>query len=111
VLGTFVCLTNLAAGCVLAPLLLAVLHPRLRHARLLYRDLLGPRPRRPAWRRTLGVVLVVVGTATAFGAGQLIAGGWWLPPWAPFATPTGALAVGIGLLPMLALAVAGLALL
>jgi hypothetical protein len=55
--------------------------------------------------------LVVVGTGAAFAAGQLIAAGWWLPPWAPGSSPSGALAVGLGLLPLIAVAVLGLALL
>jgi energy-coupling factor transport system substrate-specific component len=111
VLGTLVLVNNLVVAVVLAPFLLAVLHPRVRRARLLYRDLLGPRPRPPGWRAALGVSLLAASTATAFVAGQLIAGGRWRPPWAPFDSPSGALEVGLGLVPFLALAVAGLALL
>src|ERR1043166_3710236 len=43
VLGTVVLVNNLLVALTLAPLLLTLLHPRIRHARLLYRDLLGPR--------------------------------------------------------------------
>jgi energy-coupling factor transport system substrate-specific component len=111
VLGTFVFLNDFVAGAVLAPLLLAVLYPRIRRARLLYRDLLGPRPRRPAWRTALGVGLVVVGTAAGFVAGELIASGRWLPAWAPYHTPTGAYEVGLGVLPFLVVTLAGLGLL
>jgi len=111
VLGTLVLMNNLVVALVLAPFLLTVLYPRIRHARLLYRDLLGPRPAQPRWRTALGVALVVAGTGAAFTAGELIAGGRWLAPWAPYRTATGALEVGLGLVPLLALAVAGLALL
>src|SRR5437667_14960 len=45
VLGTVVLVNNLAVALVLAPPLLAVLYPRVHHARLLYRDVLGPRAR------------------------------------------------------------------
>jgi energy-coupling factor transport system substrate-specific component len=111
VLGTIVLVNNLVVAIVLAPLLLAVLHPRLERAHLLYRHLLGPRPRRPAWRTALGVVLVVVGTASAFLAGEMIAGGHWLAPWAATRTASGAFEVGLGLVPFLAITVVGLALL
>ncbi len=111
VLGTLVLMNNLVVALVLAPFLLTVLYPRIRHARLLYRDLLGPRPAQPRWRTALGVALAVAGTGAAFAAGELIAGGRWLAPWAPYRTATGAFEVGLGLVPLLALAVAGLALL
>ena len=111
VLGTLVLVNNLVVAEVLGPLLLAVLHPRLRRARLLYRDLLGPRPRPPRWRAAVGVGLVVGGTIAAFGAGELIAGGRWLAPWAPVRTASGAFEVGVGLLPFLGVVIGGLALL
>jgi energy-coupling factor transport system substrate-specific component len=111
VLGTLVLVNNLVVAVVLAPFLLTVLYPRIRHARLRYRDLLGPRPPLPAWRAALGVVLVVGGTAAAFAAGELIAGGRWLAPWAARHTGTGAFEVGLGLVPFLGVVVAGLALL
>jgi len=96
---------------VLAPFLLRLLYPRIRHARLLYRDLLGPRPPLPRWRAALGVALVVAGTGAAFAAGELIASGRWLAPWATLRTGSGAFEVGVGLLPFLGITVAGLALL
>jgi energy-coupling factor transport system substrate-specific component len=111
VLGTIVLLNNLVVAVVLAPFLLAVLHPRVRRARLLYRDLLGPRPPIARWRAALGIALLVAGTAGAFAAGQLIASGRWIPPWVPFRTGAGAAEVGIGLVPPLAVALLGLALL
>lgn len=111
VLGTVVLVNNLAVALVLSPLLLAVLYPRIRGARLLYRDLLGPRPRLPRWRAVLGVSLVVGGTAATFVAGELIAGGRWLAPWASRRTASGAFEVGVGLAPLLAVAIGGLGLL
>jgi len=111
VLGTLVLVNNLVVAVVLGPFLLGVLYPRVRRARLLYRDLLGPRPARPAWRTGAGVALVVLGTLAAFTAGELIASGRWLAPWAPVRTATGAFEVGLGLLPLLGVVVVGLALL
>lgn len=111
VLGTVVLLNNFVVAAVLAPFLLAVLHPRIRHARLLYRDLLGPRPSLPVWRAAAGVLLVVVGTTSAFVAGELIAGGRWLAPWATHRTGSGSFEVGVGLVPFLGIAITGLMLL
>ena len=111
VLGTVVLVNNVVVATVLAPFLLRLLYPRIRHARLLYRDLLGPRPPLPGWRAALGVTLVVVGTGAAFAAGELIASGRWLAPWATYRTGSGAFEVGVGLVPFLAVAVSGLALL
>ena len=111
VLGTVVLVNNLVVAVVLAPFLLAVLYPRVRRARLLYRDLLGPRRPPPRWRVVLGATLVLVGTGSAFAAGELIAAGRWMAPWAAYATASRRLEVGLGLLPLLGLAVLGLALL
>jgi len=111
VLGTIVLVNDLTVASVLAPLLLEVLYPRVRKARLLYRDLLGPRARPPRWRVALGLLLVAGGTVGAFTAGQLIAGGRWIAPWAPFPSQTGQAAIGLGLVPPLAVALVGLALL
>jgi energy-coupling factor transport system substrate-specific component len=111
VLGSVVLVNNLVVATVLGPFLLAVLYPRVRKARLLYRDILGPRARPPRWRAWLGVMLVAGGTLGAFAAGQLIDNGSWLPPWVSHRTETHAFEVGIGLLPFLATAVLGLALL
>jgi energy-coupling factor transport system substrate-specific component len=111
VLGTIVLVNNLSVAVVLAPLLLAVLYPRVRHARLLYRDVLGPRAPLPRWRALLGVSFVVVGTLAAFGAGELVASGRWRPPWVPCRTASGACEVGFGLVPFLGLAIGGLGLL
>jgi energy-coupling factor transport system substrate-specific component len=110
-LGPLVFLNNVVAALVLAPLLLRVLYPRIARARLLHRDLMPPRPRPPLARRAIGVALVVAGTLGAFGAGQLIAGGRWLPPWAVVHSAGGGAEVGLGLLPILAVVVLGLVLL
>jgi len=111
VLASIVLLNNLVVALALGPLLLAVLYPRVARARLLYRDLLGPRPPRSRVQTLVGVSLVVAGTCGAFAAGQLISTGRWLPPWAPWETVGLQGAVGVGLLPLLAVVVVGLALL
>src|SRR5262245_23501539 len=107
-LGPVVLVNNLVAAAVLAPLLLAVLHPRLARARLLYRDLMPARPRPSAALRMLGMTLVAGGTVAAFIAGELVATARWLPPWAVWHTAGRTAEVGVGLAPLLALVAVGL---
>ena len=111
VLASIVLVNNLVVALALGPFLLAVLYPRVARARLLYRDLLGPRAPRPRWQTLAGVLLVVTGTVCAFAAGQLISTGRWLAPWAPWETASLQGAVGVGLIPVLAVVIVGLALL
>ncbi len=75
-LANVIVVNNFVTSAVLAPLLLAVLYPRVRRARLLHTDILGVPPPRPRWRRALGVGLVVAGTLLAFVLGNLVSGGW-----------------------------------
>ena len=111
VLGTIALINNLVVAVVLSPFLLALLYPRIRRARLLYRDLLGPRRRVAPWRAGAGIGLLAIGTVGAFCAGELISGGMWIAPWATHRTASAAFEVGVGLLPLLAVAAGGLALL
>jgi energy-coupling factor transport system substrate-specific component len=111
VLGTIVLLNDLVVSVVLAPALLAVLHPRLRRAGLLYADVMGVRPAPPRWRVAAGLTLAVAGTLGAFVAGQAITAQGWVPPWVPWRSAGGSVEVGLGLLPLLGVAVLGLALL
>jgi hypothetical protein len=57
------------------------------------------------------VLLVTAATLAAFAAGQLISTGRWLAPWAPWESVSLQAAVGVGLLPILVVVIAGLALL
>jgi energy-coupling factor transport system substrate-specific component len=108
VLANVVIVNNLVTALVLAPLLLAVLYPRVRRARLLYADVMGARPPLSVARRTLGVTLTFIGALVAFGGGNLAAAGWLpgaLATWPPN------LSLSLVVLPGLATAVLGLALL
>jgi energy-coupling factor transport system substrate-specific component len=110
-LGPLVFANNAVGGMVLAPLLLRVLYPRVAKARLLYRDILGPRVRTSRARRVAGVAIVLVGTVLTFAAGELVASGRWHPAWAPARVGSGAGELGIGLLPLLVAIALGCALL
>jgi energy-coupling factor transport system substrate-specific component len=108
VLGNLVFWNNFLVAAVLGPLLLRVLHPRVRAARLLYRDLVE-RPRRP---RAARLTLLAIGTVAILAghvAGNLISSGRWTPPWVEplgHETPSRALQVGVGLAPFVAVAYA-----
>jgi len=108
-LGNVVLVNDLATSAVLAPLLLAVLYPRVRRARLLYTDVIGAGRRGGLVRRAAGVAMTIAGTAVAFALGNLASAGWVAPaalaPWPPAAR------FAALVLPGLAAAVFGLALL
>jgi energy-coupling factor transport system substrate-specific component len=108
VLANVIIVNNLVTALVLAPLLLAVLHPRVRRVRLLYADVMGPRPPLAPARRWLGAGLTIAGAAIAFGGGNLAAAGL-LPVDVAALSPNVVLALVV--LPGLATAVLGLALL
>ncbi|MCC6847705.1 MAG: QueT transporter family protein [Deltaproteobacteria bacterium] len=107
VLANVVLVNNCVTALVLAPLLLAVLYPRVRRVRLLYDDVIGPRPALSRARRALGVGLALAGALVAFGGGNLAAAGA-LPP-SLAASPNLGLAAIV--LPGLTLAAVGLVLL
>ena len=79
VLANVVVVNNFVTSAVLAPLLLAVLYPRVRKARLLYVDLAAPPPPRSLPRRVAGLSLAVAGTVGAFVLGNLVSSGWMAP--------------------------------
>jgi energy-coupling factor transport system substrate-specific component len=108
VLANVVIVNNLVTALVLAPLLLAVLHPRVRRVRLLHGDVMGARPLGSAGRRALGFGLAVGGALVAFGGGNLAAAGV-LP--SALAGGSANLALALVVLPGLATAGVGLALL
>jgi len=108
VLANVVLVNNLVTALVLGPLLLAILYPRVRRVRLLYADVMGARPPLSLARRTVGLALTFAGTLVAFGGGNLAAAGW-LPAALAVGSPN--LALSLAVLPGLATAVFGLALL
>ncbi|OFV88490.1 MAG: hypothetical protein A3J75_05610 [Acidobacteria bacterium RBG_16_68_9] len=113
VLANIIFFNNFIVAAVLAPLLLAAVYPRVKRARLRYEDILTDRSRpwpRPV--RLLGVMLVVGAIASGLVLGNLIStGGVALPVLGVAGPGTGALHVGVGLLPVLLLLLLGIALL
>lgn len=113
VLGNIVLFNNLAATLLIAPLLLSVVYPRVKRGHLLYRDIL----QRPAAlnrsRRRLGLLCVTVIAASGMIIGNMLSAGTLELPWIPETTAggSGALSVGLGLLPIFILLVLALCLL
>jgi energy-coupling factor transport system substrate-specific component len=113
VLGNIVLFNNVVASLLLGPFLLAVIYPRAQRGRLLYRDVMPLRDRAPRGRRAVGLVLVATATIGGMILGNLLSSGALLLPVGDpqaAASGTGALAVGIGLLPVLVILLIGLAL-
>jgi len=114
VLGNIILFNNFISSMLFAPLLLAVIYPRVARGRLLYHHLLGPRPAKSRPVRLLGLGLLTCATTGGLIAGNLLASGRWTPSLLVllgWVTQTRAAEVGLGLLPFVGLACLGLALL
>ena len=114
VLANIILVNNFLVAVVLSPFLLSVIYPRVKRGQLLYRDV-APRARRtPRALRRVGLLLVVTATVGGFVAGNLLSTGHWQVPFlahAAASSTTRAADVGLGLLPMIALLLIGVALL
>lgn len=117
VLGNIILVNNFLVAVVLTPFLLAVIYPRVKRGRLLYRDILldgSTLPSRPRSRtvRRIGLAIVVLATAAGLMLGNLLSTGRVMLPFLAHAdaNTTRAGDVGLGLLPVLAMLLVGLAL-
>lgn len=117
VLGNIILFNNFLVAVVLTPFLLAVIYPRVKRGQLLYRDIMreatpsGGRTGRG--RRRVGLALVVVVTGAGMLMGNLLSTGHLTVPFLAHpvtAAGTRAADVGLGLLPVMALLLLGVAL-
>jgi energy-coupling factor transport system substrate-specific component len=112
ILGNIVFFNNFVVAGILSPLLLLALYPRVKRARLRYIDILPEAAPRRGWLRWLGLAIIVVSIPLGFLIGNLIsAGSLSLPVIGAVAGGTGALHIGLGLLPVIVLLLVGLSLL
>jgi energy-coupling factor transport system substrate-specific component len=112
-LAPIVFINNFLMAMLLAPVLLAVLYPRVARGRLLYQDLVVVEPVGRI-RRWCGVTCIVLGAVGGFVIGNALSLDWFQLPGisAPGAVGgTRALVVGLGVPPSLCLLILGLALL
>lgn len=113
VLANIVLFNDIVATMLIAPFLLAVIYPRVKRAHLLYRDVLQRPANVSRPRRRFALVLVTVIAVSGLLVGNMLSAGMLTLPWVPVsaASGTGALTVGLGLLPIFLLLVAAVALL
>ncbi|HEX7406197.1 MAG TPA: QueT transporter family protein [Candidatus Binatia bacterium] len=113
VLGNIILINNFLVAVVLTPFLLAVIYPRVKRGKLLYRDIM-PRPPRFRWSRRLGLAIVVFATVAGMVLGNLLSSGRLVLPFlahADLTSTTHAADVGLGLIPVMALLAVGVLLL
>ncbi|HEY6394890.1 MAG TPA: QueT transporter family protein [Candidatus Binataceae bacterium] len=111
-LGNVVIFNNMASALLLSPFILAAVYPRVRKGRMLYEDLM-PEIVHPAMPvRLAGFAMLIVGEVGAWAVGNLLSTGYWIPHFlsARLAAPPYDKSVGLLVTPLVALAVAGLAL-
>lgn len=113
VLGNIILINNFLVAVVLTPFLLAVIYPRVKRGKLLYRDIM-PRPPRFRWSRRLGLAIVVFATVAGMVLGNLLSSGRLVLPFlahTDLTSTTHAADVGLGLIPVMALLAVGVLLL
>lgn len=114
VLGNIILFNNFVSSVLFAPLLLAVIYPRVERGRLLYHNLLPLKPKKSRALRVFGLGLLTCATVGGLIAGNLLSGGRWTPAllvsWG-WETQNKAAEVGFGLAPFIGLAIFGLMLL
>jgi len=113
VLGNIIIFNNMLAACVLGPLLLAAVYPRVRAAHLLYSDVMPEARPRPKPLRMAGLALLLAGETSAWLSGNLISLGYWAPHFLPvgFAHTPYNRAVAVVVSPLVILAYLGMLLL
>jgi energy-coupling factor transport system substrate-specific component len=114
ILGNIILFNNFVSSMLFAPLLLAVIYPRVARGRLLYLHLLPPKPPKPKSVRFLGLALLTGAVIGGLIAGNLLSSGRWTPALIVtlgWETQSKAAEVGLGLAPFIGLAILGLALL
>jgi len=75
VLGNIVLFNNLAVGATIGPLLLAVIYPRVKRGRLLYRDVMPRRAPTPPLRGGIGLALIAIAVVGGMVIGNLLSTG------------------------------------
>jgi energy-coupling factor transport system substrate-specific component len=114
ILGNIVLFNNFVSSMLFAPLLLAVVYPRVARGRLLYSHLLERQPLKPRPVRFFGLGLLTVAGLGGLIIGNLLSSGRWTPSLfveLELVTQTRSVEVGLGLLPFVVLVCIGLALL
>jgi energy-coupling factor transport system substrate-specific component len=110
ILGNIILVNNFAVAAVLTPILLFVLYPRVKRGRLLYKNILPAAPARPVLLRYAGLLLVTAGVASGMVLGNMLSSGALDIAFLTAldaGSASGALKIAVGLLPSVAMVVAG----
>jgi energy-coupling factor transport system substrate-specific component len=114
VLGNLIFFNNFVSSMLFAPLLLAVIYPRVARGRLLYNNLLPSKPKQSRTLRFFGLSLLTCASIGGLVAGNLLATDRWTPALLVslgWETQNKAMEVGVGVAPFIGLAILGLTLL
>jgi energy-coupling factor transport system substrate-specific component len=114
ILGNIILFNNFVSSMLFAPLLLAVIYPRVAKGHLLYTDLLVPAPPKSRPLRLLGLTFLTGATVGGLLVGNMLSSGRWVPElfvMMGWITETKSIEIGVGLLPFIIVACVGLLLL
>jgi energy-coupling factor transport system substrate-specific component len=111
-LGNVIILNNMMAALILSPIILLGVYPRVAAGRMLYTDVMPELKERAYGTRAVGLAMLVVGEVGAWIFGNLIASGYWTPPFlsAAMAAPPYDKAIAIVVSPFILVALAGMGL-
>lgn len=113
ILGNIILINNFTVAAVLSPILLLVLYPRVKRARLLYKDILPPTAGISRLRRRAGLLLTCVGVVSGMIIGNLLSAGTLdiaLLSAIDAGSASGAWKIALGLSPSIIITLIGIAL-
>jgi energy-coupling factor transport system substrate-specific component len=100
-LSVVISLNNFLAACVLGPILLVILYPRVKRWGLIWTDIMDKADVSPGMNRSLGAILMVVGALGGLIVGLAVATGVAGEPLGRFTPGSGNLSVWVAVLPFL----------
>jgi energy-coupling factor transport system substrate-specific component len=102
-LSITITINNFAAACILGPILLVLLYPRVKRWGLIWTDIMKVEDVAPGMSKNLGTILMIVGSLGGLVVGVLVAAGAAGQALYGFTGTKGAAAVWISVLPFLLL--------
>ena len=100
-LSIVITLNNFLAACVLGPILLVILYPRVKRWGLIWTDIMDKKDVSPGMNRSLGEILMIVGSLGGLIVGLAVATGVAREPLGAFTPGSGNLSIWLAVLPFL----------
>jgi energy-coupling factor transport system substrate-specific component len=100
-LSVVISLNNFLAACILGPVLLVLLYPRVKRWGLIWTDIMDKADVSPGMNRSLGSILMVVGALGGLIVGLAVATGLAGEPLGRFTPGSGNLSIWVAVLPFL----------